>query len=109
MSRIGIIDDDKEQRETLKSILESHLENFDSSIEVVDTFPFSDDLIANYKEWIEENEIVCLSLWTYIPNHGVSAGNSTTATIRAYQSASIGNKKVFQRNSYLCNYFTQKR
>ncbi|MAO18913.1 MAG: hypothetical protein CMH44_18970 [Muricauda sp.] len=60
MSKIGIIDDDKAQRETLKSILESHLENFDSSIGVVDTFPFPDDSIAQYKDWVEQNDIVCL-------------------------------------------------
>lgn len=60
MSKIGIIDDDKAQRETLKSILESHLENFDSKIEVIDTFPFPDDSIAQYKDWVEQNDIICL-------------------------------------------------
>lgn len=60
MNKIGIIDDNKSQRETLKSILESHLENFDSKITVVDTFPFPDDYISQYKDWIEQNNIVCL-------------------------------------------------
>ncbi|SNR68633.1 response regulator [Lutibacter flavus] len=60
MSKIGIIDDNKAQRETLKSLIESHLDNFESSIEVVDVFPFADDSISLYKEWIEQNEIICL-------------------------------------------------
>lgn len=60
MSKIGIIDDDKAQRETLKSLIESHLDNFESSMEVVDTFPFADDSIALYKGWVEENDIICL-------------------------------------------------
>ncbi len=60
MSKIGIIDDDKSQRETLRSLIESYLEILDSSMEVIDTFPFADDLIAQYKEWIEQNDIDCL-------------------------------------------------
>lgn len=60
MSKIGIVDDNKSQRETLKSILDSHLDNLDSSLEVIDIFPFPDDLLENYKEWIEQNDIVCL-------------------------------------------------
>lgn len=60
MSKIAIIDDNKSQRDTLKSILKSHLYNLESSLEVIDTFPFPDDLIHQYNEWIEQNEIVCL-------------------------------------------------
>lgn len=60
MSKIAIIDDDKSQRETLKSILKSHLFNLESNIEVIDIFPFPDDLVHQYNDWIEQNEIVCL-------------------------------------------------
>ena len=60
MCKIGIIDDNKEQRETLKSLIESHLENLDSNIKVVDIFPFADEHIDDYKEWIEKNDIECL-------------------------------------------------
>ncbi|MGO3184178.1 MAG: hypothetical protein ACTIJ9_15225 [Aequorivita sp.] len=60
MIKIGIVDDDKSQRETLKSILESHLENLDSKIEVIDIFPFPDQSLQPYASWIKENEIVCL-------------------------------------------------
>lgn len=60
MSKIAIIDDNKSQRDTLKSILVSHLDNLESSLEVIDTFPFPDELIQKYNEWIEQNEIVCL-------------------------------------------------
>lgn len=60
MSKIGIIDDDKAQRETLKSLINSHLDNLESSIDVIDTFPFADNFIEQYKNWIDENDIVCL-------------------------------------------------
>src|SRR5690606_15766127 len=60
MSKIGIIDDDKAQRETLKSLIKSHLDILESNIEVIDIFPFPDDSIDLYKEWIEQNDIVCL-------------------------------------------------
>ncbi len=60
MSRIGIVDDDKKQRETLRSILESHLENLDSKLEVVDIFPFESQSLEPYAAWIKENNIICL-------------------------------------------------
>jgi len=60
MSKIAIIDDNKSQRDTLKSILKSHLSNLESNLEVIDTFPFPDDLIHQYNEWVQQNEIVCL-------------------------------------------------
>ncbi len=60
MSKIGIVDDNKSQRETLKSILESHIENLESPLKVIDIFPFPDDLLPNYENWIKNNDIVCL-------------------------------------------------
>ena len=60
MNKIGIIDDNKDQRETLQLALEAHLENRGSSLEVVDIFPFDTEDFTEYFEWIQENDICCL-------------------------------------------------
>lgn len=60
MNRIGIIDDNKDQRETLQLALEAHLENRDSSLEVIDIFPFDTKDFTEYFEWIQANNICCL-------------------------------------------------
>ncbi|MFD0962555.1 hypothetical protein [Pseudofulvibacter geojedonensis] len=57
---IGIIDDNKDQRETLKLALEAHLEDKESSLGVLDIFPFVTESFDEYFSWIEENEIICL-------------------------------------------------
>lgn len=60
MNSIGIIDDNKDQRETLRLALETHLENYGSSFKVIDIFPFVTENFEEYFEWIHDNEIVCL-------------------------------------------------
>jgi len=83
MSKIAIIDDNKSQRETLKSILKSHLYNLESNLEVIDTYPFPDDLISQYNEWIEQNEIVCLIFDEQM--HNESEGGSGPVGYRGNQ------------------------
>ena len=51
MNRIGIIDDNKDQRETLQLALEVHLENRGSTLEVIDIFPFDTEDFTEYFEW----------------------------------------------------------
>lgn len=94
MSKIGIIDDDKSQRETLRSLIESYLEILDSSVEVIDIFPFADDLIAQYKEWIEQNDIVCLIFDEQM--HNDSEGNKGPVGYR-------GNQLVLEIRKYFKN------
>ena len=60
MNKIGIIDDNKDQRETLQLALEAHLENKGSSLEVLNIFPFDTLDFTEYFEWIQQNEICCL-------------------------------------------------
>jgi len=60
MSKIGIIDDNHDQRETLRRALEVYLENQDSHLEVIDVFPFDTTTFIEYFNWIEREEIVCL-------------------------------------------------
>lgn len=60
MSKIGIIDDNHDQRETLRRALEVYLENQDSSFEVIDIFPFDTTTFEEYFKWIEDEDIVCL-------------------------------------------------
>lgn len=60
MNRIGIIDDNHDQRETLRRALEVYLENQDSSFEIIDRFPFVTETFEEYFLWIEENGIICL-------------------------------------------------
>lgn len=60
MSKIGIVDDNHDQRETLRLRLEIYLENQNSTMEVVDIFPFDTTTFEEYFEWIEHEEIVSL-------------------------------------------------
>lgn len=60
MSRIGIIDDNHDHRETLRRALEAYLENLDSELEVIDRFPFDTETFEEYFHWIETEDIVCL-------------------------------------------------
>ncbi|MCK5677580.1 MAG: hypothetical protein KAH72_03815 [Flavobacteriaceae bacterium] len=60
MNRIGIIDDQKDQRITLKHGLESFLEINNSDLEVIDIFPFDTTTFKEYFSWIENESIKCL-------------------------------------------------
>jgi len=60
MNNIGIIDDQKDQRETLQLALEAHLENKESTLGVLDIFPFVTEDFTEYFNWIQDNNIVCL-------------------------------------------------
>lgn len=60
MSKIGIIDDNHDQRETLRLALETYLEILDSSLEVVDIFPFDTETFDEYFVWIKHEDIICL-------------------------------------------------
>lgn len=58
--KIGIIDDNFDQRETLRLSLGVYLENNDSTFEVIDIFPFVTETFQEYFQWIKDENIVCL-------------------------------------------------
>ena len=58
--KIGIIDDNFDQRETLRRSLEVYLENNDSTFEVIDIFPFVTKTFHEYFQWIQDENIICL-------------------------------------------------
>lgn len=58
--KIGIIDDNFDQRETLRLSLEAYLENNDSTFEIIDIFPFVTETFQEYFKWIKDENIVCL-------------------------------------------------
>lgn len=60
ISKIGIIDDNFDQRETLRLSLGVYLENNDSTFEVIDIFPFVTETFQEYFQWIKDENIVCL-------------------------------------------------
>lgn len=60
MSKIGIIDDNRDQRVTLKLALESYLEKIESKFQVIDIFPFKTKDSEEYFAWIKDEDIVCL-------------------------------------------------
>ena len=60
ISKIGIIDDNFDQRETLRLSLGVYLENNESSFEIVDIFPFVTETFQEYFQWIKDENIVCL-------------------------------------------------
>ena len=60
MTKIGIVDDNHDQRETLGRALRVYLETQESTLEVVDIFPYDTETFDEYFQWIEKEEIVCL-------------------------------------------------
>jgi CheY-like chemotaxis protein len=66
MSVIAIVDDNKEQRETLSIRLSMFLKKKDSKLNVIDIFPFK--TYDEYYPWIENNEISVLILDEYMHN-----------------------------------------
>lgn len=58
MAKIAIVDDNKEQRETLKISLSLYLKKKNTSLEVIDIFPFKS--FDEYFPWIEKQEICVL-------------------------------------------------
>jgi len=58
MAKIAIVDDNKEQRETLRISLKLYLKKKKSSLEVIDIFPF--DTYEKYYPWIQDEEICSL-------------------------------------------------
>lgn len=60
VNKIGIIDDNSDQRETLRRSLEVYLENNNSTFEVIDIFPFVTETFQEYFKWIQDENIVCL-------------------------------------------------
>lgn len=60
MARIAIVDDNKEQRETLRISLRLYLKRKGSSLEVIDIFPF--DTYEKYYQWIIDED-VCLLIF----------------------------------------------
>ncbi len=59
-NKIGIIDDNLDQRVTLRLSLEVYLEDNDSTFEVIDIFPFVTETFEEYFKWINDENIVCL-------------------------------------------------
>ena len=59
-NKIGIIDDNLDQRVTLRLSLEVYLEDNDSTFEVIDIFPFVTETFEEYFQWINNENIVCL-------------------------------------------------
>jgi CheY-like chemotaxis protein len=60
MSKIAIIDDNYDQRETLRRSLEAYLEIKDSNFVVIDIFPYDTQTFEEYFDWIQNENIVCL-------------------------------------------------
>jgi hypothetical protein len=60
MEKIAIVDDSDDQRDTYKKRLSLFLKKRESSLEVIDTFPFRD--INTYFEWIINENIIALIL-----------------------------------------------
>lgn len=60
MNRIAIIDDNHDQRETLKRAIEVYLQKRESSLEVIDIYPFETKNFLEYIDWINQNDISVL-------------------------------------------------
>lgn len=60
MAKIAIIDDNKEQRETLKIEMRLYLKKRGSALDVIDIFPFAS--YEEYNPWIIDQEICVLIL-----------------------------------------------
>ena len=60
MNRIAIIDDNHEQRETLKRAIEAYLERRESTLEVIDIYPFETEDFQVYIDWINSENILVL-------------------------------------------------
>jgi hypothetical protein len=58
MSRIAIVDDNREQRESMRIKLSLFLKKKESTLQVIDIFPFQ--TFDEYYSWIESNEICLL-------------------------------------------------
>lgn len=58
INRIAIVDDSDDQRDTYKKRLSLFLIQKGSTLEVIDTYPFTDPL--DYFEWIEKENIIAL-------------------------------------------------
>lgn len=59
MPQIGLIDDKKEQRESIIKLISNYLDNNYSGWGCIDTYPFKDD-ISQYVSWICEHDIAVL-------------------------------------------------
>jgi len=91
MNNIGIIDDNKDQRETLKLVLSAHLEGADSSLGVIDIFPFDTKTFEEYFSWIEQNNIVFLIFDEMM--HNESEGKTGPVGYRGNQLVEIIRKR----------------
>ncbi|WP_395042791.1 hypothetical protein [Flavobacterium sp.] len=60
MYKIAIIDDNYDQRETLRRSLDAYLEIKDSNFVVIDIFPYDTETFEEYFDWILNENIVCL-------------------------------------------------
>lgn len=58
MAKIAIVDDNKEQRETLRIALKLYLKKKESSLEVIDVFPYA--TYEEYYPWIQDEDICTL-------------------------------------------------
>jgi CheY-like chemotaxis protein len=58
MAKIALVDDSKDQRETYKKLLSLFLKAKESSLEVIDIFPFKE--FTDYYSWIIDENIVVL-------------------------------------------------
>lgn len=58
MAKIALVDDSKDQRETYKKLLSLFLKAKESSLEVIDVFPFKE--FTDYYSWIIDENIVVL-------------------------------------------------
>ncbi len=60
MGKIAIVDDSNDQRDTYSKRLSLFLKRKGSTLEVIDTYPFSD--INSYNDWISSEDIIALIL-----------------------------------------------
>ena len=65
MPNIAIIDDNREQRETLKKALQVYLKQQGSTLEVIDMFPLKE--YKDYFPWIEKSDISVLIFDSFHP------------------------------------------
>lgn len=74
MQKIGIVDDRKESRESIRISIELTLESLDRDWEVIDIYPLAD--LHDYSNWLRENEIAVLILDERLQEEPSESGNT---------------------------------
>ncbi len=83
-NKIGIIDDNLDQRVTLRLSLEVYLEDNDSTFEVIDIFPFVTETFEEYFKWINDENIVCLIFDERMNNETENGVTLNTVTVSRF-------------------------